>query len=71
MQRLHIKDDKEGRIHDYASSPACLEEQERIDAPELALKSWHDVKLVHNNVDVVLLAWKDLLRDYFRYRDRV
>ncbi len=71
MQRLYIKDERDGKIHDYASSLAWLEEMERIDAPELALKRWHDVKLVHNNVDVALLEWKDFLRDYFLYRDRV
>jgi len=71
LQDLYFEAYKRGKIKDLKAAKKWLQEQERVDAPQVAANRWRDVKLEHNGVDIRLRDWRDFTGKYILRRKHV
>ena len=50
---------KEGKIKPLKDAKRWLNEQERVDAPQVAAKRWRAMKLQHDGKEICLHDWRD------------
>ena len=55
---------KEGKIKALKEAKNWLNEQERVDAPQVAVKRWKAIKLQHDGRDIRLRDWRDFRGQY-------
>ena len=58
-QELYFVATKEGRIKTLKEAKKWLNEQERLDAPQVAAKRWRAIKLQHDGRELRLRDWRD------------
>ena len=58
-QELYFMATKEGRIKTLKEAKKWLNEQERVDAPQVAAKRWKSIKLQHDGREIRLRDWRD------------
>ena len=59
LQELYFVATKEGKIKTFKEAKKCLNEQERVDAPQVAAKRWKSIKLQHVGREIRLRDWRD------------
>ena len=62
---------KEGKITTLKEAKKWLNEQERVDAPQVATKRWRAFKLHHDGRQIRLLDWRDFREQYVLFRRNV
>ena len=62
---------KEGRIKTLKEAKKWLNEQERVDAPQVAAKRWKSIKLQHDGREIRLRDWRDFRGHYTLLRRNV
>ena len=71
LQELHFVATKEGRIKTLKEAKKWLNEQERVDAPQVAAKRWKSIKLQHDGREIRLRDWGDFRGHYTLLRRNV
>ena len=64
LQELYFTAQKEGKIKSLRDTKTWLNEQERVDAPQVAAKRWRAIKLNHDGKDIHLCNWRDFRWQY-------
>ena len=59
LQELYFVATKEGKIKTLKEAKKWLNEQERVDAPQVAAKRWKSIKLQHDGREIRLRDWRD------------
>ena len=59
LQELYFMATKEGKITTLKEAKKWLNEQERVDAPQVAAKWWKAIKLQHDGREIRLQDWRD------------
>ena len=59
LQELYFVATKEGKIKTLKEPKKWLNEQERVDAPQVAAKRWRAIKLQHDGPEIRLRDWRD------------
>ena len=59
LQELYFMATKEGKIKTLKEAKKWLNEQERVDAPQVAAKRWKPIKLQHDGREIRLRDWRD------------
>ena len=59
LQELYFVATKEGKIKTLKEANKWLNEQERVDAPQVAAKRWKSIKLQHDGREIRLRDWRD------------
>ena len=59
LGELYFVATKEGRIKTLKDAKKRLNEQERVDAPQVAAKRWKSIKLEHDGREIRLREWRD------------
>ena len=59
LQELYFVATKEGKIKTLKKAKKCLNEQERVDALQVAAKRWRAIKLQHDGQEIRLRDWRD------------
>ena len=59
LQQLYFVATKEGKIRTLKEAKKWLNEQERVDAPQVAAKRWKSIKLQHDGQEIRLRDWRD------------
>ena len=62
---------KEGKIKTLKEAKKWLNEQERVDAPQVAAKRWKAIKLQHDGREIRLRDWRDFRGQYTLFRRNV
>ena len=62
---------KEGKIKTLKEAKKWLNEQERVDAPQVAAKRWRAIKLQHYGREIRLRNWRDFRGQYTLFRRNV
>ena len=62
---------KEGKIKTLKEAKKWLNEQERVDAPQVAAKRWKSIKLQHDGREIRLRDWRDFRGQYTLFRRNV
>ena len=62
---------KEGEIKTLKEAKKWLNEQERVDAPQVAAKRWKSIKLEHDGREIRLRDWRDFRGKYTLHRRNV
>ena len=57
LQELYFMATKEGKIKTLKEAKKWLNEQERVDAPQVAAKRWRAIKLQHDGRVIHLRDW--------------
>ena len=63
-QELYFVATKEGKIKTLKEAKKWLNEQERVDAPQVAAKRWKSIKLQHDGREIRLRDWRDFRGQY-------
>ena len=71
LQELYFVATKEGKINTLKESKKWLNEQERVDAPQVAAKQWKSIKLLHDGQEICLRDWRDFRGQYTLFRRNV
>ena len=71
LQELYFVATKEGKIKTLKEAKKWLNEQERVDAPQVAAKRWRAIKLQHDGQEVRPRDWRDLRGQYVLFRRNV
>ena len=71
LQELYFMATKEGKIKTLKEAKKWLNEQERVDAPQVAAKRWRAIKLQHYGREIRLLDWPDFRGLYTLFRRNV
>ena len=71
LQELNFVATKEGKIKTLKEAKKWLNEQERVDAPQVAAKRWKAIKLQHDGQEIRLRDWRDLRWQYTLFRRNV
>ena len=71
LQELYFVATKEGKIKTLKEAKKWLNEQERVDAPQVAAKRWKSIKLQHDGRDIRLRDWRDFRGQYTLFRRNV
>ena len=64
LQELYFVVTKEGKIKTLKEAKKWLNEQERMDAPQVAAKRWKSFKLQHDGREIRLRDWRDFRGQY-------
>ena len=64
LQELYFVAAKGGKIRNPKNANKCLNEQEWLDAPQVAAKRWRAIKLQHDGKDIRLREWRDFRAQY-------
>ena len=64
LQVLYFVATKEGKIKTLKEAKKWLNEQERVDAPQVAAKQWRAIKLQHDGREIRLRDWRDFRGQY-------
>ena len=59
LGELYFVATKEGKIKTLKEAKKWLNEQERVDAPQVAAKRWKSIKLQHDGREIRLRDWRD------------
>ena len=68
LQELYFVATKEGKIKTLKEAKKWLNEQERVDAPQVAVKRWKAIKLQHDGREIRLGDWRDFRGQYTLFR---
>ena len=71
LQELYFVATKEGKIKTLKEAKKWLNEQERVDAPQVAAKRWKSIKLQHDGREIRLRDWRDFQGQYTLFRRNV
>ena len=71
LQELYFVATKEGKIKTLKEAKKWLNEQERVDAPQVAAKRWKSIKLQQDGREIRLRDWRDFGRQYTLFRRNV
>ena len=71
LQELYFMATKEGKIKALKEAKKWLDEQERVDAPQVAAKRWKSIKLQHYGREIRLRDWRDFRGQYTLFRRNV
>ena len=71
LGELYFVATKEGRIKTLKEAKKWLNEQERVDAPQVAAKRWKSIKLQHDGREIRLRDWRDFRGHYTLFRRNV
>ena len=71
LQGLYFMATKEGKIKTLKEAKKWLNEQERVDAPQVAAKRWKAIKLQHDGREIRLRDWRDFRGQYTLFRRNV
>ena len=71
LQELYFVATKEGEIKTLKEAKKWLEEQERVDAPQVAAKRSKAIKLQHDGWEIGLRDWRDFWGQYTLFRRNV
>ena len=64
LQELYFVATKEGKIKTLKEAKKGLNEQERLDFPQVAAKQWRAIKLQHDGREIRLRDWGDFRGQY-------
>ena len=71
LQELYFVATKEGKIRTLKEAKKWLNEQEQVDAPQVAAKRWKAIKLQHDGREIRLRDWRDFRGQYTLFRRNV
>ena len=71
LQELYFVATKEGKIKTLKEAKKWLNEQERVDAPQVAAKRWRAIKLQHDGREIPLRDWRGFRGQYTLFRRNV
>ena len=71
LQERYFVATKEGKIKTLKEAKKWLNEQERVDAPQVAAKRWNASKLQHDGREIRLRDWRDFRGQYTLFRRNV
>ena len=71
LQELYFVATKEGKIKTLKEAKKWLNEQERVDAPQVAAMRWKSIKLRHDGREIRLRDWRDFRGQYTLFRRNV
>ena len=71
LQELYFVATKEGKIKTLKEAKKWLNEQERVDAPQVAANRWRAIKLQHDGREIRSPDWRDFRGQYTLYRRKV
>ena len=71
LQELYFVATKEGKIKTLKEAKKWHNEQERVDAPQVAAKRWKSIKLQHDGREIRLRDWRDFRGQYTLFRRNV
>ena len=71
LQELYFVATNEGKIKTLKEAKNWLNEQEQVDAPQVAAKRWRAIKLQHDGQEIRLRDWRDFRRQYTLFRRNV
>ena len=71
LQELYFVATKEGKIKTLKEAKEWLNEQERVDAPQVAAKRWKSINLQHDGREIRLRDWRDFRGQYTLFRRNV
>ena len=71
LQELYFVATKEGKIKTLKEAKTWLNEQERVDAPQVAAKRWKAIKLQHDGREIHPRDWRDFRGQYTLFRRNV
>ena len=71
LQKLYFMATKKGKIQTLKEAKKWLNEQERVEAPQVAAKRWKAMKLQHDGREIRLRDWRDFLGQYTLFRRNV
>ena len=62
---------KEGKITTLKKAKKLVNEQERVDVPQVGAKRWRAIKLQHDGREIRLRDWRDFRGKYVMLRRNV
>ena len=71
LQELYFVATKEGKIKNLKEAKKRLNEQEQVDAPQVAAKRWKAINLQHDGREIRLRDWRDFRGQYTLVRRNV
>ena len=71
LQELYFVATEEGKIKTPKEAKKWLNEQERVDAPQVAAKRWKSIKPQHDGREIRLRDWRDFRGQYTLFRRNV
>ena len=71
LGELYFVATKEGKIKTLKEAKKWLNEQEQVDAPQVAAKRWKSIKLQHDGREIRLQDWRDFRGKYTLFRRNV
>ena len=71
LGKLYFVATKEGKNKTLKEAKKWLNEQERVDAPQVAAKRWKAIKLQHDGREIRLRDWRDFRGQYTLFRRNV
>ena len=71
LQELYFVATKEGKIKTLKEAKKWLNEQERVDAPQVAAKRWKSIKLQHDDREIRSRDWRVFRGQYTLFRRNV
>ena len=71
LPELYFVATKEGKIKTLKEAKKWLNEQERVDAPQVAAERWRAIKLQHDGREIRLRDWRDFRGQYVLFRRNV
>ena len=71
LGELYFMATTERKIKTLKEAKKWLNEQERVDAPQVAAKRWKSIKLEHDGREIRLRDWRDFRGKYTLYRRNV
>ena len=71
LQELYFVATKQGKIKTLKEAKKWLNEQERVDAPQVAAKRLRAIKLQHDGREIRLQNWRDFRGQYTLFRRNV
>ena len=71
LQELYFVATREGKIKTLKEAKKWLNEQERLDAPQVAAKRWKSIKFQHDGREIRLRDWRDFRGQYTLFRRNV
>ena len=71
LQELYLVATKEEKIKTLKEAKKSLNEQERVEAPQVAAKRWKSIKLKHDGREIRPRDWRDFRGQYTLFRRNV
>ena len=71
LQELYFVATKKAKIKTLKEAKKWLNEQKRVDAPQVAAKRWRAIKLQHHGREIRLRDWRDFWGQYTLFRRNV